>query len=934
MNFLSRVVLIVVVVAVAVLFLVGVATNLLVDWRWFSSLGYASVFWTAVEAKLALFFAVLILTALAIALSGWTANRLAGVHTKPRLVSPSPWDNWEGITPRLRLDQLYQRFPWRIAIAAVSLVLAVFVASAQVGDWDLALRFFNQVAYGKADPLFGRDISFYLFSLPAYIELKNWLLLVLFLSAVSAAVLYWVHGGIILREQQRYVAPAALAHAAVLVALYFVIEAWSYWLERFLLGYSDNGVVVGAGYADVHVGLPILWILILVCLVGALLSLATIRTRTYRLPFLALGVMLVTALVVSPIFTALFERIFVKPNELSFEAPYIANNIALTRDAFRLGEIQAKPFPADEALTYQSLQNNRATIDNIRLWDWQPLLDTYAQLQEIRTYYKFHDADIDRYQLGNGDQQVMLSARELESSLLPENAQTWVNLHLLFTHGTGVVMSPVTRTTPEGLPVFYLRDIPPVADGGPPITEPRIYFGEAADSYVVVKGTTPEFDYPRGDKNVYASYTGKDGVPIGNLATRALFAWYFGDINILLSEYISGESRIMLRRNIQQRITTLAPFLRLDADPYLVISHGRLFWIQDAYTTSTWFPYSKPVEGDATNYVRNAVKVVVDAYNGTVDFYVADKQDAIVRTYARIFPALFKPLDEMPSDLRKHVRYPEDLFQIQAELFRAYHMTTPEVFYNREDLWQFPRQPASLDGDDSSNTKMAPYYINMRLPGEAKTEFVLMLPMVPSQRENMIAWLAARCDQPDYGKLIVYKFPKDKLVYGPFQIEALINQNTEISQQISLWNQMGSRVIRGNLLVVPIENSILYVTPLYLRAQSGQMPELQRVIAIYGDHVVMEQTLGQALAALFKAPVPSAAAPTPSAQVGPSAGAAAASIPTGDTARAALDHYDRALARLKAGDWSGFGNELDALKPLLEQMNRQQAAKAPSGTAK
>jgi uncharacterized protein len=928
-TLLARAVLIAVGTAIAVLFLVGIATNLIVDWTWFSSLGYGAVFWTAIKAKLALFFVVFAATASVIWLSGFAANRLAGAHTKPRLVTSSPWDTWEGITPRARLDQIYQRFPWKTAIAAVSLVLAAFVASSQIGNWDLALKFVHQVAYGKPDPLYGNDVSFYLFSLPAYIEVKNWLLVVLFLSTICAAALYWVHGGIVVREHQRWIAPAALAHAAVLLAAFFAVEAWSYFLDRYLLVYSDNGVVVGAGYADVHVSLPLLWILIALCCAGAIVSLATIRTRTYRLPFVALALVLVTSIVISPVFTALFERIYVKPNELSFEAQYIARNIASTREAFRLGEIEAKPFPADETLSYRSLQNNRATIDNIRLWDWQPLLDTYAQLQEIRTYYKFHDADIDRYQLGNADQQVMLSARELESSLLPENAQTWVNLHLLFTHGTGVVMSPVTRTTPEGLPIFYLRDIPPVADGGPPVTEARIYFGEAADSYVIVKGTTPEFDYPRGDKNVYASYTGKDGVPIGNIAARALFAWYNGDINILLSEYITGESRILFRRNIQQRISTLAPFLRLDADPYLVISRGHLFWIQDAYTTSTWFPYSKPVEGDATNYVRNAVKIVIDAYNGTTDFYVSDPKDAIIRTYAQIFPVLFKPLSAMPDDLRKHVRYPEDLFQIQAELFRAYHMTTPEVFYNREDLWQFPRQPNALD-DDTANTKMAPYYINMRLPGEAKTEFVLMLPMVPSQRENMIAWLAARCDQPDYGKLVVYQFPKDKLVYGPFQIEALINQNTEISQQISLWNQMGSRVIRGNLLVVPIENSILYVTPLYLRAQSGQMPELQRVIAIYGDHVVMEQTLAQALAALFKAPAPTAAA-APSAPSQAAAGASAsASVPVGDAARAALEHYDRALAKLKAGDWSGFGAELDALKPVLEQLNRQQAAKAPA----
>jgi uncharacterized membrane protein (UPF0182 family) len=391
------------------------------------------------------------------------------------------------------------------------------------------------------------------------------------------------------------------------------------------------------------------------------------------------------------------------------------------------------------------------------------------------------------------------------------------------------------------------------------------------------------------------------------MARRSLFAWQFDDPNILLTGYITGESRILLHRNIIDRVRTIAPFLRLDHDPYMVVSDGRLFWMQDAYTTSRWFPYARPNAAGGTNYIRNAVKVVIDAYNGTVDFYVSDPDDPIIRTYQRIFPRLFKPLAAMPADLQQHIRYPEDMFLIQAQLYRAYHMDAPEVFYNREDLWQFPRQPAGIDGTGTGGARMAPYYIIMRLPGEARAEFFLMLPMTPSQRENMIAWLAARCDPPDYGKLIVYEFPKEKLVYGPFQIEARIQQNTEISQQLSLWNQMGSRVIRGNLLVVPIENSILYVSPLYLRAESGQLPELKRVIAAYGDRVVMEETLGAALAALFKETAPAAMLPA-------AAGTADA------RAREALTHYDRAVERLKAGDWSGFGVELDALRPLLEAL--------------
>jgi len=903
------------------LIVLGLITNFLVDWSWFASLGFVGVFWTVVAAKLALFLVAAAVTAAAVYGNCFVAQRLAGFRTSFRTV-PSPWDSLQGVTQPVLIEQLYRRFPWRLLVVIASLAMGVFVGLGQIGNWDVALRYLNQAPYGQADPLFGRDIGFYLFSLPAYVALKDWLVSVLAVSALGTAVLYWVHGALAFNAQRRWVAPAAIAHGSVLLGLYFLVKAWGYWLDRFMLVYGDNDVVVGAGYADVHVQLPALWLLLVLALAAAVACLWNARQRTIRLPLIAVAAIAGVAIFLVPLATALFQRLYVKPNELRFEAPYIARNIALTREAYKLSNIEVKPFAADQALTYESLQNNRATVDNIRLWDWEPLLDTYGQLQELRPYYKFRDADIDRYWLNGRYQQVISSARELEPSLLQQNAQTWVNLHVLFTHGSGIVMSPVTRTTPDGLPVLYLQDIPPIAAGGPPVSEPRIYFGESPDSYVIVKGSAPEFDYPKGDKNVYAYYDGADGVPVGGLARRALFAWHFGDLNILLSEYITGSSRIVFRRNIQDRVRRIAPFLTLDKDPYVVVSGGRLYWIQDAYTTSEWFPYSKPMPDSSANYIRNAVKVVIDAYNGTVDFYVVDAADPVVATYARIFPRLFKPFAAMPADLQKHVRYPEDLFRIQAEIYRSYHMDAPEVFYNREDLWQFPRLSNSTD--DSGNAKtMAPYFINMRLPGETQTEFVLMLPMVPNQRDNMIAWLAARCDQPDYGKLIVYTFPKDKLLYGPSQIVALINQNTEVSQQISLWNQMGSRVIWGNLLVVPIEDSLLYVTPLYLRAQTGQLPELKRVIAVYGGHVVMRETLADSLAALFKPPegtiMPSATA-TPSTTAAPSAVPAA--TPLSDAARAALEHYRRAMEKLKAGDWAGFGAELDALRPLLEEMGK------------
>ncbi len=911
----SRRVIVAVAVIVACLIVLSRASSLVVDWAWFSSIGHGSVFWTIVTAKIALFVTIFAVSSLllwgnaALALR-FTWRRRARL---PATLNPSfACISLMPGTPADLLRLVSPRIPWRLLALAVSLAVGVLIAIAEAGQWDLALRYLYQAAYGRTDPLFGNDIGFYFFSLPAWIALKDWMLLVLAAGAAMAAAIYFVHGDINPDRWPWRIAPAAIGHGSALLAIWFTVKALSYMLDRFLLLYNDNGVVVGANYTDVHVVLPVLWLLAGVAIIAAVIAAANVWRRVYRPAIAASALLFGGSFVLAEVVPTLFQRFYVKPSELQLEAPYIRSNIDLTREAYNLRQIEVKPFPAEQGLTFQSLANNRGTVNNIRLWDWQPLMDTYAQLQEIRTYYKFLDVDVDRYHIGGSYQQVTIAARELAPSLLSANAQTWVNLHLLFTHGNGVVMSPVTQKSTEGLPNFYLKDIPPVAsDDAPVVTEPRIYFGQGASNYVIVKGSTPEFDYPKGADNAYTSYDGTDGVTVGGIGWRTLFAWYFDDINILLSGYITDQSKILLHRNIQERVRKIAPFVQLDHDPYVVVSGGRLFWIQDAYTTSDWFPYAQP-QADGDNYIRNSVKVVIDAYNGTTTFYVADATDPIAATYRRIFPELFKPLDTMPPELRAHIRYPEDLFDIQAQQYRAYHMGAPEVFYNREDLWQYPREPAAPDGNGTNSSRMEPYYIMMRLPGEAHAELFLMLPMVPSQRENMIAWLAARCDLPEYGKLIVYEFPKDKLVYGPFQIDARINQNTEISQQISLWNQMGSRVIRGNLLVIPIENSILYVSPLYLRSESGQLPELKRVIAAYGDRVVMQDTLPEALAALFGQAAPTAP-PVAASGTAPSGSADA-------RARAALEHYEQAIAHLKAGDWSGFGNELDAMRPLLEQL--------------
>jgi uncharacterized protein len=901
-----RVLLVAVIIFWICFVLLSSTAGILVDWLWFSEIGYFSIFRKIIVAEAEVFIAVFITTAIILLVNGSLAFRFAHSEWTRHRTEFESRSTGVSTLPEI-LEFARNKLPWPGVIIFGGCVLAALVAWGEVDNWGVFLQFLYQAPYGASDPLYNKDIGFYLFALPAYIAIKNWMLLTLFLSAVFAGAIYWVHGGIVYTVQRRSMSPTATAHGSVLLGLLFAVKAWSYGLDRYLLLYGDNGVVVGASYTDIYVGLPVLWLLVGLAIVATFATWVNVRARTYRIPIAAVVLVFGGSFVLSGVIPGLFKRVFVKPNELELERPYIQRNIALTQQAYNLHQITAKPFPAEQDLTLKTIEANKATIDNIRLWDWHPLMDAYMQLQEIRTYYKFHDVDIDRYWLDGAYQSVMLSARELKSSLLPPNAQTWVNTRVLFTHGNGVVMGPVTRKTADGLPVFYLRDIPPVSTGGPEIREPRIYYGEETNSYVIVRGSTPEFDYPKGKDNIYAAYDGTGGVPISGIFRKNLFAWYFGDINLLLSSYITDDSRIMIRRDIQEQVRTITPFLRLDHDPYLVISGGKLYWIQDAYTTSDYFPYAQPVQKLGLNYIRNSVKIVIDAYNGTVDFYLIDAADPIARTYQRIFPSLFKPFTAMPPDLQTHIRYPEDLFRIQAQIYQTYHMEAADVFYNREDLWQSPREPA-----DGGTTLMAPYYIVMRLPGEAQAEFFLMLPMVPSRRDNMIAWLAARCDSPDYGKLIVYEFPKDKLVYGPFQIEALINQNTEISQQLTLWNQMGSRVIRGNLLVIPIENSILYVSPLYLRAAEGQLPELKRVIAAYGDRVVMKETLAEALSALFE----SGAASSTSMRTPLAA-------PSAEQAREALDHFNQAIERLKSGDWAGFGAQLDAMRGLLENLSRQ-----------
>jgi uncharacterized protein len=883
---------------IVALVVLSLADSLLVDLLWFSTLGYRQVFKITISAELVIFAIVWVVAFLAISISGVIALRESRQREPLHVVGRSD----EPIEVKVNLPELIRalgdRVPWKLLVLGGAAILALFAAQGEASSWDVYLKALYGVPFGLKEPAFGLDVGFYVFTLPFLEELRDLFLMILVLTAGLTAAVYWARGSLDFRQLPPQITPACAAHLSVLLGIFFVQCAMSYWLTRYALTLHTNGVVFGLRYVDQVLWKPGLWLLVALSIVAAGTCLFNVRERGLRLPVAAAVIVFGPSIILNLLQPAI-ERLWVRPDELRVEAPYLVRNIAMTRRAYRLDTVDVKPFKGVGELTPASLEQDSTTIKNIRLWDPRPLIDTYRQLQEIRLYYDFKDVDIDRYWIDNSETQVMLSARELNVDLLPPNAQTWVNQHLKFTHGYGIVMSPVHTKDREGLPVLYVKNIPPRSDVGINVTQPSIYFGEEPDIYVIVKALTPEFDYARGNDNVFDFYKGSGGVPVSGFWRRLLFSLYYREINLLVTENIVPASRILLRRNINERIATLAPFLNQDRDPYMVVHDGGLYWIIDCYTVSDHYPYSQK-SGNQINYIRNSVKTVVNAYTGATDFYVADAEDPVIRTWERIYPGMFKPISEMPKELHSHIRYPEDFFLIQADIYRTYHMTDPAVFYNREDLWGFPRENYA-----DETVEMQPYYVIMRLPGETNSEYILMLPMVPQGRDNMISWLAARCDGADYGHLFQFAFSKDKLFYGPYQIQARINQNPDISRELSLWNQMGSKVILGNLLVIPLEDSLLYVEPLYIRAQNGQLPELQRVLASYGDHTVMGDDLESTLAALFTGRKSGAPVVTKS-------------VPPQPTVEAAA-HYSRALQALGHGDWTQFADEMQKLGHDLGQ---------------
>jgi uncharacterized protein len=898
-----------------------VADGLLVDLFWFTSLGFRRVFTITLAAQVAIFLCVWLMTFAAIAISGLIALRVSHDRERLRVVRRSEQVTEVNLPELIR--SLGDRVPWRLIVVATAAVLAVFAAQGEAGSWDVYLKAFNGVPFGVTEPAFGRDIGFFVFQLPFWEELRDLFLMILVLTAAVTGAIYWARGEIDFRESPPHISGPCAAHGSVLLGIFFLQRAMNYWLGRFELTMHSNGVVFGLRFVDHVLWQPGLWVLVALSVAAAVISASNVRERGLRLPVAAAVVVFIPSIFMS-LLQPIIERLWVKPDELRVEQPYLRRNIELTRRAYKLDNVDVKPFEGNGRLTPVTLDQDSATIRNIRLWDPRPLIATYQQLQEIRLYYTFQDVDIDRYWIDNNETEVMLAGRELDVDLLPQNAQTWVNRHLKFTHGYGLVMNPVNLKDQEGLPVLYVKNIPPQSTVGIDITQPGIYYGTLPDNYVLVKAQGPEFDYPRGNNNVFDYYKGDGGVPISGLWRRLLFSYYYHDINLLVTQNIVPGTRIMFRRNIVDRVARLAPFLNQDHDPYLVVHDGALYWIMDTYTVSDHYPYSQR-NTLGISYIRNSVKVVINAYTGKTEFYVSDPDDPMIRTWERIYPGMFKPLNEMAADLRLHIRYPEDFFLIQAEIYATYHMTDPSVFYNREDLWAFPKENYA-----DETTLMQPYYVVMRLPGEQQAEYILMLPMVPQGRDNMISWLAARCDGADYGHLFEFEFSKDKLFYGPYQIQARINQNPEISQQYSLWNQMGSKVILGNLLVIPVEDSLLYVEPLYIRAQNNPLPELVRVLASYSDRTVMGDNLQLTLAALFKGeegvPPPTIAKAGPTSPKPENQLAAAQAAETGGAGRlgatpaeltSAADHYSKALQALRAGDWTEFGTEMQKLGDTL-----------------
>ncbi|MBN1350205.1 UPF0182 family protein [candidate division KSB1 bacterium] len=873
--------------------------NIYTEFLWFDSLKFVSVFWTILSWKWGLFFGAALFSLVFLKSNVFSVRRfLIRLQAKTKKAYDEIWQT--------------QLVPANILFNLLIILCAILLAVWAMSRWETVLLFLNRMNTGTTEPIFKLDTGFYLFVFPFLTLVINWLL-VFFLVRTAlqllAILVYGVSADKYFDINQRRLFGRHLIYLfSKDLAFLSLILIGKTILAIFNLMYSTRGVVFGASFTDVFAQITAYETFIFVLAGATLLFIISLFVRKGRLLIWTIGAVAFAWLIVVIIYPAIIQQYVVKPNELAKETPFIKYNIKFTRDAFNLNSIAEKEFSAQGVLNSQSLEQNAATIENIRLWDWRALWLTFKQIQEIRLYYEFDEVDIDRYWLNGRYRQVMLSPRELSTDQLPARSKTWINQHFKYTHGYGVCANAVNEFTSEGLPKLLIKDMPPVnVSGAPEITQPQIYFGERTDTHCFVKTSEQEFDYPLGSSNQYTVYEGSGGILINSFLRRLAFAWRFDGLRLLLPNPLTPESRIMFRRDLQQRVRALAPFLAFDDDPYLIIdNNGKLWWLWDAYTISNMYPYSERFKGLLNdkrefNYIRNSVKVAIDAYNGRVRFYVVDPADPLIQVYMKIFPRLFFAIDEMPDDFVSHLRYPEDYLRVQASVYRSYHMTDPQVFYNKEDLWEIATETYISDVRE-----VLPYYVILRLPDNQREEFLQMIPFTPTRKNNMIGWMAGRCDGENYGKLIVYQFPKDKLVYGPMQIEARIDQDREISAQLTLWGQLGSRVIRGNLLVIPMNDALLYVEPLYLQSEQAKMPELKQIIVAHGDRLAWGKTFAEALDLVF------------SEQEDATRSTSAAEL-----LQTARNHFRQYKELTGKGRFNEAASHLDALEKLFREAGRK-----------
>jgi len=897
-----------------------VSLNIFTEVLWFKELGQVQRYWTVFWTRLLLF------------LGGFLVSFLF-FYVQMR-IAETGFGGEAGLVHRVV----------RVIYLIFAVLISISLGSSSSAWWERVLLYANQVPFGVADPIFGKDISFFVFGLPFFSRVASYILGLLILSTLGILFLYAVQLGLRTRstrrgtgfvfesqapDERRRVLFRLVTHLSIQGVLFVALFIFQTALAIWNLVYSERGAVFGAGFTDVHFQIGAYHFFIGALVLVAIAFLVSAASSSHRKTFagagIAIGILVLTWLVGVKAVPAIVQHYVVSPNELDKERKYIEYNIAYTRKAYGLdaSRTQVAQFPVKDGITTANLADDAATLQSIRLWDWRVLEATYNQNQSFRLYYRFVDVDIDRYQIGGIPVQVMLSARELDQRRLAEQSKTWQNLRLVYTHGYGGCLNPVNIFTPEGLPEYWVRDIPPVGKTSELALErPEIYFGEAPNSHVFVKTSHPEFDYPRGAENVTSFYKGKGGVPLGSGLRKLAFALRFDGLRLLTASELGPESRIMFRRPIQARVPRLAPFLVYDHDPYQVIADGKIWFMWDAYTVSDHYPYGQRYDlpgspSGSINYIRNSVKVVINSYDGTVDFYVFEKSDPVIMAYEKIFPGLFKAKEEMPASLRAHVRYPEDYIKIQAEIYATYHMNDPNVFYNKEDAWQIAEE--THEGDIR---EILPYYVVITVPGEKRQEFIQMIPFTPlttdpsNPKNNMVAWMAGRCDGDRYGEIVVYEFPKDRLVYGPMQIEIRVNQNDTISKDFTLWNQQGSRVIQGNLLVIPLsDDRILYVEPIYLQATVGKMPELKRVVTASGDDLAYATSFGDAINQLV----------SPSERVTPAAGVteiAAKPVSVSGEARNAIEHFKRYQALTGQGKIAEAGVELERLRESLEKLEK------------